>query len=598
MNTATRELERHQALVQLKLLDTPASESFDRITRMASRVFGLPIAAVSLTDKDRQWFKSRVGVDQPQLSRDKAPCAEVAESGASLVIPDLLESDVYRDSPLAQQGIRFYAAAPLLTRDGYGLGAMCVLGTEPRTTTVDEMNTLTDLAAMVMAQIELQHAFGRVEPTSGLPNRHQWLDDMEDQERDFPAELRSVVIVEAADGSRLREAVRVLGPGAVDEMIKSLAMRLRAQIPSSRTVYQVGATQFAWLIPHRNHAARLRVLAKIRAEVEIMVTRGDLPALAAPVVGVTSFRLGEMSPEDALRSAHNAAQDARNSDRFISVYSEANDEAHRRKFRLLASFREALPAGDQLSLVYQPRIDLGTGECVGAEALLRWTHPVLGQVSPAEFIPLVEQTDLARSLTEWVVNTALHQLSRWRAQGIALSVSINVSASNLEEPDFIERLLASLAERGLRTSDLELEVTEGLAVQRGTHAGRSLNKARAAGMRVAIDDFGTGYSSLSYLQDLPADVIKIDQSFIRGLADDERLRLMIGSMIVMTQSLGFRVVAEGVETSEALVFLKEAGCEEAQGYFFSRPVEPETLERWIAGRLDTAPGSATSAPLH
>lgn len=166
------------ALRQLNLLDTGPSESFDRITRMASQIFGLPISAVSLTDRDRQWFKSRVGVEHRSIPRDKAPCAQVAESARPVLIPDLLADEVYANSVLADQGVRFYAGAPLVTREGFGLGALCVLGTEPRTASDAEMAALGDLAEMVMSQIELQHAFGRIDPLSGLPNRTQFLDDL------------------------------------------------------------------------------------------------------------------------------------------------------------------------------------------------------------------------------------------------------------------------------------------------------------------------------------------------------------------------------------------------------------------------------------
>ncbi|RZM17558.1 MAG: GAF domain-containing protein, partial [Sphingomonas sp.] len=167
---------RLDALYQLKLLDTLASEGFDRITRMASQIFGLPVAAVSLTDRDRQWFKSRVGVEHRSIPRDKAPCAQVAESTQPLVIEDFQADACYADSVLGRAGTRFYAGAPLVTSEGYGLGSLCVLGTEPRKATEAELAALVDLAAMVMAQIELQHAFGRIDPVTGMPTRNQFRD--------------------------------------------------------------------------------------------------------------------------------------------------------------------------------------------------------------------------------------------------------------------------------------------------------------------------------------------------------------------------------------------------------------------------------------
>ena len=183
-----QENARLDALRQLKLLDTAPSESFDRITRMASQIFGLPVAAISLTDRDRQWFKSRVGVDHWSIPRDRAPCAALAESTKPLVIEDLLADSYYADSVLGRAGTRFYAGAPLVTSEGFGLGSLCVLGTQPRKASAAELAALVDLAAMVMAQIELQHAFGRIDPVSGMPTTTQFREDLSDLARDHPGQ--------------------------------------------------------------------------------------------------------------------------------------------------------------------------------------------------------------------------------------------------------------------------------------------------------------------------------------------------------------------------------------------------------------------------
>jgi EAL domain-containing protein (putative c-di-GMP-specific phosphodiesterase class I) len=316
--------------------------------------------------------------------------------------------------------------------------------------------------------------------------------------------------------------------------------------------------------------------------VERFLQASVLPPLASPVVGVAPFRLGEVTGEHLLRTAHSAAQDARNSGLRVSIYSEAADDRHQRRFRLLSDVPHALAADDQFSLAFQPRVDLGSGVCVGVEALLRWRHPVLGNVPPAEFIPMVEQTDLARPLTAWVIETAIQQSLAWRDQGIAVPISINVSAANLEEQAFADRLIQRLKDVGLPCRSIEVEVTESALIRDGTRVGQHLEVLRKSGIKVAIDDFGTGYSSLSYLQTLPADVIKIDQSFIRGLKGNDRGRLLVRSMISMAKSLDFQVVAEGVEDQESFEFLRSCGCDEAQGYLISRPVTPPALLEWMS----------------
>lgn len=246
--------------------------------------------------------------------------------------------------------------------------------------------------------------------------------------------------------------------------------------------------------------------------------------------------------------------------------------------------RDALAAEDQLSLVYQPRVDLRSGACVGVEALLRWRHPVLGNVSPGEFMPAVEQTDLARPVTDWVIGEAIRRALAWRDAGLDVPISVNVSVANLEENDFAARLLERTAGAGLPSGAIDLEVTESALIRDGSRVGEQLRQVRAAGIKVSIDDFGTGYSSLSYLQNLPADTIKIDQSFVRDLARDERGRTLVRSMVAMARNLDFRVVAEGVEDARAFEFLKSVACDEAQGYHLSRPVPPADFVMWLAER--------------
>lgn len=592
MTVSHHEEARLHALTQLRLLDTPPSDSFDRITRMAGQIFGLPIAAVSLTDRDRQWFKSRIGVDHWQIPRERAPCAQVAEEADLVVVPDLLEHPCYRDSVLAKAGIRFYAGAPLVTREGFGLGAMCVLGTEPRQVSQEEQTALGDLAAMVMAQIELQHAFGRVEPVSGLPNRHQFFDDLQDQARDEAGALRSLVIAEAIEIARLSEALRVLGPGAIDDFVRGCTRYLATALGPDVRVYQVGPTDFAWLVPHADEAARDRAVTRIAEKIETHLRDGSLPALANPVFGIVSFRLGEAPADDVLRTAYSAAQDARNDAAWVRVYSETADQDHRRRFRLLADMRDALAASDQLSLVYQPRVDLRSGACAGVEALLRWRHPALGQVSPGEFMPALEQTDLMRPITDWVIEAAIRQALAWRAVGLNPPISVNVSVANLAESDFADRLRERLDAAGLPPGALDIEVTESVLIRNGSRVGDQLQQAREAGIKVSIDDFGTGYSSLSYLQTLPADTIKIDQSFIRDLASDERGQTLVRAMVTMARDLNFRVVAEGVEDDAAFAFLRSVACDEAQGYLISRPVAPDILATWLRARTE---GEAAAA---
>lgn len=559
---------------------------------MAARIFGLPIAAVSLTDTDRQWFKSRVGVDHWEIPREKAPCAEVAESRDFVLIHDFQESDCYRDSLLGVSGIRFYAGAPLVTREGHGLGALCVLGMEPRDVTQEEVTALKDLAAMVMSQIELHHAFGRIDPSSGLPNRNQFLEDLEDMARDHAGERRHAVVVDLLSGDQLADVLRIAGPAALDELAAASSRSIRRLLGASK-LYHVGATQYVYFREGADTQDVLTGAADIRAALAggMKIVGGAFSV--SPTLGVAPFELGQASAPHVLRMALSAGQDARDQG-WVGVYSRSLDDAHRRRFSMIERLRAALTTGDGLYLAYQPRIDLRSGDCVAVEALLRWTDQELGSISPGEFIPIAEKTTLARNLTEWVVTSAVAQAATWRANGIEIAVSLNVSASNLTETDFAHRVIACLARAGLPPSAIEIELTESAVITNGDAGLDQLDQLAAAGLRIAIDDFGTGYSSLSYLERLPASVLKIDRSFIANVERDPRARTLMGTMITLAHDLGYRAVAEGVETNDVYRFLAEQGCDEAQGFLMSRPLEPGALIKWLS---EKAPGNLATEPL-
>ena len=579
------EAARLDALHRLDLLDTPPSESFDRITRMASQLFNLPIAAVSLTDSDRQWFKSRVGCDHQTTPRDQAPCSQVATSCGTIVIEDLLTDPDYDDGFLARSGVRFYAGAPLVTRDGHGLGALCVLGMVPRVATPAELAALRDLAAMVMAQIELQHAFGRIDPISGLPNRTQFIEDLDDLARDGgPGQQRTVALLDLLGVDQSNHAMRVMGPSVIDEMVKTGARNVRILVGPQSKAYHVGATQLATLAPEGMDETSYRDL--LMQQSDALRRLGGAMSIGTTVVGLAPFTLGQVSPFDVLRMAQGAAQDARTAGNLFHIHSTKLDTAFQRSFALLRDFEVALQAPTDFRLVYQPRVDLVSGRCVCAEALMRWDHPGLGSVSPGEFIPLVERTALATRMTAWVLETAVSQLALWRETGIDLIISVNISSANLHEPDFADTVQRILTRHRVPSALVELEVTETAVMSDAEQSLKQMKQLAAAGVRLAIDDFGTGYSSLSYLQRLPVQVVKIDRSFMDELDTDPRQLSLVTMMIAMAKHLGHRVVAEGIETPGGLDLLRSTGCDEVQGYLISRPLEVPAFAEWLIGSHD------------
>ena len=576
------EAARLHALRQLDLLDSDPSESFDRITRMAGQLFSLNTAAISLTDSDRQWFMSRLGVTDNSLPRHDAPCNEVTQERQQLVLADLLADPFYRTSTLAGTGARFYAGTPLTTRDGHCLGALCVVGDVPRQATGEEMASLRDLAAMVMSQIELRHSYGRIDPASGLPNRNQFMEDLQDLASERPGEEWIVALIDLAKSDELDGILRTMGPAQIDVLVQHAVRLLFTVLPADSPAYHVAATQIAFLLPNRSR----ELLDELGPVMTAHHVGADLAPATTPSLGARPFTVGSVHPKDVLRNACSAAQDARANECFAGVYSRTSDQRHERQYQLLHGFGTALQRESDLRLVYQPRIELTSGRCIGVEALLRWRHAELGEVSPSEFVPIVEQSSLMRDATAWVLDRAFAQQALWRAQGVRMCMSINVSASNLREGDFTHRVRTLLGEYGLAPNSIELEITESAIMDRSGAAQAQLLALDAAGISLAIDDFGTGYSSLSYLQRLPAKVVKIDQSFVRTLATGTREHALVRSIITLAHDLDYCVVAEGVETLAALQPLLAMGCDQAQGYFFSRPLEVADVDPWIRSRSD------------
>jgi EAL domain-containing protein (putative c-di-GMP-specific phosphodiesterase class I)/GGDEF domain-containing protein len=582
---------RLTALRHLHLLDTPPTEAFDRITRMASRLLRVPVSSISLSDRDRQYFKSRVGFDLMEAPREQAPCNWAIRSDAVYTVPNMLEDERFGHTAMVRHGgIRSYAGAPLITRTGYSLGTLCVMDVQPRTFSADEVELLADLAEMVMGQIELQNSIGRIHPVSGYPNEYQLIDDLDDLSERSPGTVRTALLVELVPARQVRQGMRVLGANFVENLIHSSIEAIRRALDAHSQLYHVGPTRCVVLLDEKRACNWQEIARQVDLNLREPIDCDGIPIRAEPAIGVYTFVSGEVKPRDVLRRLYSAADDARGETMLTASYDASHDQIHARRFQLLGSLSEALQADDQLSLVFQPRVDLD-GRPRGAEALLRWRHPEHGNVSPAEFVPLAEETAHIGVLTQWVLDRALVQVAKWRRAGYRLKVSINVSAPNLEETDFAGGVARLLARHDVPPAAIELEFTEGVLARDGGRVIEQLCALRDMGIEIAIDDFGTGYSSLAYLQKLPASVLKIDRAFIKDLPTSERDRKLVRAMIGMAHDLGYRVVAEGIESEQGVALLKEWACDEAQGYYFSKPLTVADMDAWLE-RMTAGAGKA------
>jgi EAL domain-containing protein (putative c-di-GMP-specific phosphodiesterase class I) len=420
---------------------------------------------------------------------------------------------------------------------------------------------------------------GRLDPITFLPNRRQFLIDAACW-RSAPSTL---VLVTLADPQVFNEMLCALGHGRADAFIRAGAKRLTEVLGAGTSIFHVDTLSFAFRLPGNAEPGSPAMIDRIVAAFREPVMCDDVPIDTRIGIGLRGIGRVGSSPGEDLRAALAASQDSRGVRCGWTWFDRKRDEAHRRAFRLLSDLKAALHADRQLELFYQPKVTLESGACTSVEALLRWTHPQLGPVSPGEFVALAETTALVTPMTRWVIDSATRQAAIWQAEGLDLSVAVNISPKNLEEVDFVEFLLFCCAARGLDRSRIELEITEGISAARGGAVQERLQTLRGLGFSIAIDDFGSGYSNMSYLTRLSAHTLKIDQSLVRGVEADSRGGMLVSNIVQMGRDLGYRIVAEGIETEQERALLAGWGCDYGQGWHFGRPMSAGAFSDWIGG---------------
>jgi diguanylate cyclase (GGDEF)-like protein/PAS domain S-box-containing protein len=450
----------------------------------------------------------------------------------------------------------------------------------------------SDITAHKEAEAHIRH-LAHYDALTGLPNRSLLTDRME-QAISLAQQGRHALAVLFLDIDRFKNINDSLGHQMGDRMLVEVAERLHSEVRGEDTVSRLGGDEFVVLLPNADTDGAAHVADKIiRGMADPFVIWGVELSLT-PSIGIAMYPADGQSTEALLQCAdvamYRAKEGGRNTFRFFAP------EMHRQSSRTLQlenALRRALER-DQLRLEYQPQVDLASGRIIGCEALLRWHHPELGVISPAEFIPVAEDTGLILPIGEWVLRTAVNQNRAWQAAGLPpLVVAVNISALQFHQTDLAELVSRALLEGGLAPEHLELELTESITMKNPESAVVIVERLRQRGIRLSIDDFGTGYSSLSYLKRLAVAKLKIDQSFIRDIAIEADSEAIVSAVINLARSLGLQTIAEGVETDVQLAFLRAQGCQQIQGYHVSRPLPAAEfaafLHQWpVTG----APGSA------
>src|SRR5579863_1766154 len=467
------------------------------------------------------------------------------------------------------------SVAPIHDREGQVTGAVIVF---------------RDVSAARAMALQMAHS-AQHDFLTGLPNRMLFNDRVGRAIAAAPRRLKKVAVL-FLDLDGFKHINDSLGHPTGDKLLQCIAKRLAGCVRASDTVSRQGGDEFVVLLSEVEQAEDAAISARrmLQAVAEAhSVDQHDLHVTTS--IGVSVYPDDGLDAETLIKNADTAMYQAKaNGRQCYKFFTPAMNVRAVERQAIEEGLRRALER-NELALRYQPKIDLKTGAITGAEALLLWLHPSRGLVPPAEFIPIAEDCGLILPIGAWVLREACEQASAWLEAGLpATTMAVNVSAMEFRDANFLENLFATLRATGLDPKSLELELTETLLMKHAESAASILQTLRQIGVQVAIDDFGTGYSSLGYLRKFPLDALKIDQSFVRQISTAGEDTAIVTAVIAMARSLKLRVVAEGVETLEELEFLRNHQCDEAQGYYFSRPVPPEQFARLLKSGIPDPSG--------
>ena len=543
-------------------------------------------AAPGLAEELREALVGKLAADSPVWRRTM----EGVTVGPDL-IGDTAVSGLVRPGGVAEVlGLRSLATIPLLSSDG-PLGLVLCGDPEPRRRWRNgDRSVLQQLAlegAVVVDNARLRAAErheARHDPLTGLLNRRAFAEGFGRALDEAAVDGRSLAVL-VIDLDRFKEVNDRLGHHSGDELLVEVGRRLEAELRDGDILARMGGDEFAVVLAGVDQGRAVEgVVERMRWTLALPMRLGAGTVRTEASIGWAFSPEQGNDVEGLLQRADLAMYAAKRSARRTEVQRAGMRACTELEVGLLGDLRRALVSDDELLLHYQPKLDLATGETVGAEALIRWDHPNYGMLGADALVPLAEDSGLMGALTAWVVPTALRQLRVWHDRGIDLRMAVNISAHDVADPQLAARFAAWLRFAGLTGSCLVVEVTERALLQDGAHTGAALQALRSLGIEISLDDFGTGYSSLAYLESLPVDEIKIDRRFLSAV---DGPRHVLRSIIDLGHALDKRVVAEGVETVDHVAWLTAAGCDEAQGYLFSRPLDARRMLDWISERTLT-----------
>jgi diguanylate cyclase (GGDEF)-like protein len=447
----------------------------------------------------------------------------------------------------------------------------------------DEMGELADaFESMRLGIAEREQRIvhqAQFDSLTGLPNRIQGYELLREKLRAASKSNEPVGII-VMHLQRFREIQSSLGHEIGDEVLHQTALRLQSELDEETVLARLEGDQFLVIAPHADRAASKAIARKLSALLDAGLTVQSVNVTLDACIGICLFPDHGRQPDELLRRAAVAKDDAQRSQRRIRFYQNGREARYVRQLAILGDLRRATEE-NELQLYLQPKITLSDTLVCGAEALLRWEHPELGQIPPAEFIPLAENAGSIAIVTEWVLDRTIAECRKWHDQNINLPIAVNLSRRDLINQHLPELIAKTLAKYEVEPGALILEVTEEALVYDTKQACNVLSELKAMGCATSMDDFGIGYSSLGNLQNLPVDELKIDRQFVMKLPENKQTAAIVRSIIELAHNLDMEVVAEGVETTAALRWLREEGCERAQGFYLSKPMPAERFVAWL-----------------
>nr|WP_255719692.1 bifunctional diguanylate cyclase/phosphodiesterase [Pelomonas sp. P8] len=440
-----------------------------------------------------------------------------------------------------------------------------------------------DLSEKLAAHQRIEE-LGRSDVLTGAPNRRALADRIVQQMSAEAAGEAPVFALLHLDLDRFKQINDTLGHSYGDRVLREVVERLRGAVGPNDTLARLGGDEFALLIDGAQMFEAEAAARRVQQQLAEPFSFDTLSFTVTASCGIALYPSDGKKPDELMASAERAMHWVKESGRAGFRFHVPRKEVDLlSRMRLDHAMRQALAEG-RFRLYYQPQVELGSDRVIGAEALIRWRDPLRGDISPAEFIPLAEESGFVVSIGEWVLREAIDQAAHWLSRGLRMPVAVNVSALQFQQAHFVDSVAAALHEAALPASMLELELTEGVLLGDADEGLKRMQALAALGVTLSIDDFGTGYSSLGYLKRFPIQRLKIDRSFVKGLPSDASDCGIANAIVQMGRALGLQVIAEGVETEAQRDFLAQAGCHEFQGYLYSPALRPEDFEQRVRPR--------------